>query len=169
MTMGDIARVRARHEAGVLAYFVRRTGSAELAWDLAAETWAAAELSLRRSRRAPSDSGVWLFAVARATLCDALRSGRVGSAARRKLGAATEELTPARENWIRDAASDERLAELVAGLAPAMREAVLASVTAREAEAIGARLRPTAPARHERPQRRRERALRPRMGRALAR
>ena len=69
-------------------------------------------------------------------------------------------LTSDRENWIRQAASHRRLAELVAGLAPAMREAVLAPVTARDAAAIGARLRPSAPARRERPQR--QRAPRPR-------
>jgi DNA-directed RNA polymerase specialized sigma24 family protein len=160
--MGEFARVRARHEAGVLAYFVRRTGSAELAWDLAAETWAAAELTLRRSRRAPSDTGAWLFAIARATLCESMRMGAVRDSARRKLGGPAEELTPAKENWIRTAASDQRLAELVAGLAPAMREAVMAPVTARDAATIGARLRPTEPARRERPPRRR--LTRPRLG-----
>jgi DNA-directed RNA polymerase specialized sigma24 family protein len=158
--MGEIAPVRARHEAGVLAYFVARTDSAELAWDLAAETWASAELSLRRTRRAPEDSGAWLFAVARSALCESLGAGRVSDRARRRLGAPPEELTPEKEIWIRDAASHQRLAELVAGLAPAMREAVLAPVTARDAAAIGARLRPSTPARHEHPQR--GRALRPR-------
>ena len=153
--MGEIAVVRARHEAGVLAYFVRRTGSPELAWDLGAETWAAAELSLRRSRRSASDTGSWLFAIARSTLCESLRTGQVTDAARRKLGAAPAELTPARLNWIRTAATHRRLAELVAGLAPAMREAVLAPVAPRDAATIGARLCPQAPARHERPQRRR--------------
>jgi DNA-directed RNA polymerase specialized sigma24 family protein len=156
--MGEIARVRARHEAGVLAYFVARTGSAELAWDLAAETWAVAELSLRRSRRVPEDSGAWLFAVARSTLCESLRVGRVSDSARRRLGTPREELTPDRENLIRDAASHRRLAELVAGLAPAMREAVMASVTARDAAAIGVRLRSSEPARREHPRRR---AVRP--------
>src|SRR4051794_34608706 len=158
--MGEIARVRARHEAGVLAYFVARTGSAELAWDLAAETWPAAELSLRRSSGVPDDSGAWLFAVARSTLCESLRAGRVSDSARRRLGGPRDELTPEREAWIREAASHQRLAELVAGLAPAMREAVMASVTARDAAAIGARLRPSAPARREHPLRRR--ALPPR-------
>jgi DNA-directed RNA polymerase specialized sigma24 family protein len=153
--MGEIARVRARHEAGVLAYFLRRTDSAELAWDLAGETWAAAELSLRRSRRVPDDSGAWLFAIARSTLCESIRAGRVGDRARRKLGVKLDELTPEVETWIRDAASHQRLAELVAGLAPAMREAVLAPVTPRDAAAIGSRVRPSDPARRERPQRRR--------------
>ena len=153
--MGEFARVRARYEAGVLAYFVRRTGSAELAWDLAAETWAAAALSWRRSRRAQSDPGSWLFAIARATLCESVAAGAVRDRARRKLGGPAGELTPAKETWIREAASDQRLAELVAGLAPAMREAVLAPVTHRDAAAIGARLRPKGPARRERPARRR--------------
>src|SRR4051794_28890108 len=156
--MGEIARVRARHEAGVLAYFVARTGSVKLAWDLAAETWSAAELSLRRSVRVPDDSGAWLFAVARSTLCESLRVGRVSDSARRRLGAPHEALTPEQQISIREAASHRRLAELVAGLAPAMREAVLASVTARDAAAIGARLRPSTPARHEHPRR----AFRPR-------
>ena len=151
--------MRARHEAGVLAYFVARTGSPGLAWDLAAETWASAELSLRRTHRVPEDSGAWLFAIARSALCESLGAGRVSDAARRRLGVPREELTPGKEIWIRDAASHRRLAELVAGLAPAMREAVLASVTARDAAAIGARLRPSAPARREHPRRR---AVRPR-------
>jgi RNA polymerase sigma-70 factor (ECF subfamily) len=149
--MGEIDRVRARYEAGVLAYFVRRTGSAELAWDLADETWATAEVITRRSCRPPGDPGAWLFAIARATLCDSLHRSRVRDSSRRKLGTGPAELSPVGQDFIRDAANGAALAELVAGLAPAMREAVLAPVTPRDAAALAERLRPSVPARRERP------------------
>ena len=132
-----VGPLRARHEAGVLAYFLRRTGSVELAWDLAEETWAAAELA---ARRAGDPAHCWLFAVARETLRESLRAGRVCDRARRKLGLPFDEPTEADVRWVREVATEDRLGELVAGLQPALREAVMAYVPCREAAALAARL-----------------------------
>ena len=144
--MDALGAIRSRHEAGVLAYFLRRTGSVELAWDLAAETWGAAEIAAGRARPGGGLPDGWLFAVARETLCQSLRAQRVSDRARRKTGVGDDVLTPAGAEWVREVATDDRLAELVAGLPPAMREAVMAPVPARDAAALAARLRVRRPA-----------------------
>jgi DNA-directed RNA polymerase specialized sigma24 family protein len=132
--------IRCRYEDGVLAYFLRRTGSADLAWELAAETWACAELQLSR-RNGVDPTPAWLFAIARETLCRSLRGGRVADGSRRKAGCGRVELTEAGARWVRDVATEDALAALVAGLQPALREAVLAPVPRSDAEALAARLR----------------------------
>lgn len=140
----ELARLRGRHEAGVLAYFMRRTRSAPLSWDLAAETWASVELAGRRARggEVPPE---WLFAVARDTLCAALRAGRVPDRARTKAGAPSAPLTAERARWVEDVATEDELAALVAGLHPALRQAVMAPTSASEAAALAGRVRPARP------------------------
>ena len=75
-----------RHFASVLAYFRRRVGGPEEAFDLAAETFAAALVSLRRFQPGPEPAQAWLFAIARHKLSEAIRSNRVQDKARRELG-----------------------------------------------------------------------------------
>ena len=139
--MEAVERVPARHEAGVLAYFMRRTRSPDLAWDLAAETWAAAAL-LNRGGEPDRDL---LFAVARETLCAALRCGQVPDRARRKARAPRVPLSAERSRWVCDVATPDELEGLVAGLQPALREAVMAPVSASAASALAAKIRPAPP------------------------
>lgn len=75
-----------RHEDLVLLYFLRRTGSPELAADLTAETFAAALTSAARFKPGPTPAVGWLFGVARNTLAVSRRRGRVEARARRRLG-----------------------------------------------------------------------------------
>jgi RNA polymerase sigma-70 factor (ECF subfamily) len=74
-----------RHLDGVLAFLRRRVAQPELAFDLAAETFAAVILAApdRRSEGAPA---AWLYGIARNKLRESLRRGRVEDAARRRLG-----------------------------------------------------------------------------------
>lgn len=76
----------ARHEDAVLLFFLRRTGSPELAADLAAETFAAALVTSDRFRPGPAPAVAWLFGIARNTLAMSARRGRVERRARRRLG-----------------------------------------------------------------------------------
>lgn len=70
----------------VLAFLLKRTRDPEVAMDLAAETFAAALLALATSP--PEIDGTaapWLLTIARNTLIDSYRRGRVESAARERL------------------------------------------------------------------------------------
>jgi RNA polymerase sigma factor (sigma-70 family) len=75
-----------RHVAGVLAYFRRRTGEAELALDLTAETFARALEAAPRFRAGGEPAAAWLYSIARHLLTDSYRRGRVEDDARRRLG-----------------------------------------------------------------------------------
>src|SRR5580765_6758800 len=74
-----------RHFASVLAFFRRRVAGPEEAFDLAAETFAAALASVPRFRPGPEPPQAWLFAIARHKLSEALRSTRIQDEARRAL------------------------------------------------------------------------------------
>jgi RNA polymerase sigma factor (sigma-70 family) len=71
--------------ASVLAFFRRRVRGAEQAFDLTAETFAAALGSVSRFEPGPEPARAWLFAIARHKLSEAVRSNRVQDEARRAL------------------------------------------------------------------------------------
>ncbi len=77
----------ARRADDVLAYVRGRVGSAELAADLTAETFAAALLGVHRghAERVPNGSA-WLLGIARHKLIDSYRSARVEASARAEIG-----------------------------------------------------------------------------------
>ena len=75
-----------RHEAGIVGYFMRRTGDPEFAADLTGEVFAAALAAASRYRsEAPTAAG-WLFTIAHNTLTSSVRRGRVESHARVRVG-----------------------------------------------------------------------------------
>jgi RNA polymerase sigma-70 factor (ECF subfamily) len=82
-----------RHEDQVLSFFLARTGHAEVAADLTAETFAAALASGRRLWPRRTRAAAWLFGIARKTLTSSRRRGRVEDRARRRLGMAPLVLT----------------------------------------------------------------------------
>ncbi|PTL55364.1 RNA polymerase sigma factor [Paraconexibacter algicola] len=81
----DFARFYRRHEDAVLSFFLRRTGSSELAADLTAETFARALEGRQRFDPALGDVGSWLFGIARNLLALSLKRGRVDDETRRRL------------------------------------------------------------------------------------
>src|SRR5688500_1698301 len=114
-----------RHVDTVLGYFARRTGDAELAADLASETFAAALAGRRRYRPRKGAAAAWLFGIASRKLADAQRKGYAERRMCRKLGMERIDLTDA------DIAHIEALGEsgaLLSGLPPAQAEAVRAHV-----------------------------------------
>jgi RNA polymerase sigma factor (sigma-70 family) len=74
-----------RHEL-VLAFLLKRTRDPEVAMDLMAETFAAALVALLdRPPVVVGSAAPWLLTIARNTMIDSYRHGRVESAARRRL------------------------------------------------------------------------------------
>ena len=114
-----------RHVHAVQGYFRRRVFDAETAFDLTAETFAAALRAVPRYEPRPEPARAWLFGVARNTLSEALRRGQVQDRARQAL--AMEPIVLDEE----DVATLELLAETpaveaVASLPADQRAAVLA-------------------------------------------
>ena len=87
------ARFYRLHVRGVIAYFRRRVGNAELAADLTAETFAAALAGRRRFAPERGPAAAWLYGIARRQLVTFQRRGHVERRARRRLGMARIELT----------------------------------------------------------------------------
>jgi RNA polymerase sigma factor (sigma-70 family) len=114
-----------RHFASVLAFFRRRAPGPEEAFDLAAETFAAALASVPRFQPGPEPPRAWLFGIARHKLSEALRSRRVQDEARRALAMQPIEL-------------DDEAIELLETTASAPTIELLHTLTATQREAIEA-------------------------------
>ena len=84
-----------RHVDTLLGYFARRTGDAELAADLASETFAAALAGRRRYKPRKGAAAAWLFGIASRKLVDAQRKGYAERRMCRKLGMERIDLTNA--------------------------------------------------------------------------
>src|SRR6266536_5629339 len=112
-----------RHFASVLAFFRRRLRGPEEAFDLTAETFAAALASLPRFQPGPEPPQAWLFAIARHTLSEALRSSRIQEEARRALAMQPIQLDDEAIEVIEASASAPAIA-LLETLAPQQREAI---------------------------------------------
>jgi RNA polymerase sigma factor (sigma-70 family) len=77
-----------RNARPLAGFFMRRTGDAELAADLTAETFAAALAARRRFDPAKGPAIGWLYGIARHKLARTLEHGRVEDRARRTLNMA---------------------------------------------------------------------------------
>jgi RNA polymerase sigma-70 factor, ECF subfamily len=117
-----------RHEATVLAYFMRRTRRPDLAADLTAETFAAALLAARRYKPGRQPAIAWLFGIARHKLLRSIERERVEDRARRRLGMPLLDLTDDVLREIDRIGSDERV------------EALLDQLPSEQAAAIRARV-----------------------------
>jgi RNA polymerase sigma factor (sigma-70 family) len=74
-----------RNLPAVLAYFLRRTGDAELAADLTAEVFAGALIAATRYVPGERPTLAWLYGIAAHKLADSRRRGRVADQARLRL------------------------------------------------------------------------------------
>jgi RNA polymerase sigma factor (sigma-70 family) len=118
-----------RHAAEVLAFLARRTGSYELAADLAGETFAGALLSCKRYLPGSAPALAWLLGIARNKLRESARRGRVDQRARERLGIAPLALDDGDLARIEELAGQgERALNLLEGLPVGQREAVRAHV-----------------------------------------
>ena len=108
----------------VLGYFARRTGDAELAADLASETFAAALAGRGRYKPRKGAAPAWLFGIAARKLADAQRKGYAERRMCKRLGMERIDLTDA------DIAHIESLGDsvLLLGLPEAQADAVRAHV-----------------------------------------
>jgi RNA polymerase sigma factor (sigma-70 family) len=118
------------HVRGVIAYFRRRVGDAELAADLTAETFAAALDGRRRYASARGPAAAWLYGIARRQLVTFQRRGHVERRARRRMGMARIDLTDAMLERVEAIADAERVdVDVALGSLPAgQRDAVRARV-----------------------------------------
>jgi len=114
-----------RHFSLVLAFFRRRVPGPEEAFDLAAETFAAALASVPRFQPGPEPPQAWLFAIARHKLSEALRSSRIQDEARRALAMLPIQLDDEAIDIIETTACAPAV-ELLETLAPEQRAAVKA-------------------------------------------
>jgi RNA polymerase sigma factor (sigma-70 family) len=130
-----------RHERLVVAYFRRRTASADLAVDLTAETFVAALASAKRFRPGETPAVAWLFGIARHKLLRSIERGRVEDRARRRLGAPRLEFDDEELERV-DGLGTKPAHELLAALPPSQAEAVRARVLDEEPyDVIAARMR----------------------------
>ncbi len=120
----------ARHETAILGFMLRRTGEAELAADLTAETFAAALVSVRRYKPGPAPAAAWLYGIARNVLARSVKRHRVEDRARRKLSMPPLPITDELLDRVERQAGDERVEQLLANLNPEQAQAIRAHVIA---------------------------------------
>jgi RNA polymerase sigma factor (sigma-70 family) len=130
-----------RHERAVLGYFMRRTGDPEVAADLAAETFAAALMSVRRYRAGAGPALAWLYGIARHKLARSAQRRQVEDRARRKLGWPRLELDDELLEVVARSGAEQRAETLLARLPPDQASAVRARIIDEEPyETIAGRL-----------------------------
>ncbi|MDQ8046122.1 MAG: sigma-70 family RNA polymerase sigma factor [Solirubrobacteraceae bacterium] len=115
-----------RHAPVMLGWLRKRTGHADLAADLAAETFARALEGRRSFDPLRGEARAWLFGIARHVLARSLDRGRVEDETRRRLGMEPISL------------DDAALRRIDEGAGPAL--ALLASLPAEQGEAVAARV-----------------------------
>jgi RNA polymerase sigma-70 factor (ECF subfamily) len=113
-----------RHAERVHRFLARRTGDEQAAFELTAETFAAAWLSRTRFEdRAGGSAAPWLFGIARNVLAESVRRRAIERRARERLGLAVAAEPAAVDSSLLDGV-DEEIAAALAGLGEAERRAV---------------------------------------------
>lgn len=120
-----------RYQGPVIGYHLRRTGSPDLAFDLASETFAAVVASIDRFDPELGSAVGWLFGIASNKLRAAQRAGRVEQEARRRIRLerlVLEDADLTRVEELAGAHDEARLTALLAVLPTTQRDAILARV-----------------------------------------
>lgn len=116
-----------RHVRALLAYFARRTGDAEVAADLTAETFASAIVAKRRFKPGGPPAGAWLYTIGSRRLVDFQRRGRVDGRMRHALAMERRTVSSDDARMIRLLA-DDRASVALAELPSDQRAAIAAHV-----------------------------------------
>lgn len=118
-----------RHLDGVIAFLRRRVPTPDLAYDLAAETFAAVVVGAGSFAEEGAAAG-WIYGIARNKLRESLRRGRVEDSARERLALEPVVLDDAALERVEERAGlgDAVLDRALADLTPAVRDALLARV-----------------------------------------
>jgi RNA polymerase sigma-70 factor (ECF subfamily) len=116
-----------RHVRTLLGYFARRIGDAEVAADLAAETFASAIVAKRRFKSEGPPAAAWLYKIASRRLADYHRHGQVEQRMRRSLEMERRTVSAEDAQMIRLLA-DDATGTLLADLPADQRDAVVAHV-----------------------------------------
>ena len=112
-----------RHAAPLNAFLNRRTGDPGAAFELTAETFAAAWLSRDRFVDRGEGAAPWLFGIARNVLASSIRDASVQRDSRSRVGlAAAANVGAPRDEWL--VGFDEDLAAALAGLPGPQREVI---------------------------------------------
>ncbi len=121
------------HLDAVVAFFQRRVGDRELAFDLTAETFAAVVVSVG-TYGGDAPPVAWLFGIARNKLRESLRRDRVADAARRRLGMEPIALDDAALTRVEERAGsgESDLTRALEALPEATRAALLARLVEEE-------------------------------------
>ena len=131
-----------RHVAAITTFARRRVGSPELAFDVAAETFAAAAEGLSGFDPSRGAARGWLFGIAHNELRMAWRRGVVEDRARRRLALEPIVIDDDALRWIEEMVDDGALVEALAMLPADQRDAVSARVIdGRDYEDIARELR----------------------------
>ena len=109
----------------LLGYFARRTGDADLAADLASETFAAVLAGRRRYKPRKGAAAAWLFGIASRKLADAQRKGYAERRMCRRLGMERIDLTDADIAHIESLGESALLEDLPVDQAIAVRAHVI--------------------------------------------
>jgi RNA polymerase sigma-70 factor, ECF subfamily len=122
------AELYRRHVAAITTFVRRRVASPELAFDLTAETFAAAAAGVRAFDPARGSARGWLFGIAHNELRQAWRRGAVENRARRRLALEPIVLDDEALERIEGMVDDGVLVQALAALSATEREAVQARV-----------------------------------------
>lgn len=117
-----------RHVQAITAYLRTRVASPELAFDLTAETFAAAVVGLSGFRPERGSARGWLFGIAGNELRQAWRHQQVADRARRKLALEPVVLDDAAAACIESLCAEAPLTEALASLSEDERRAIEARV-----------------------------------------
>lgn len=117
------------HFDAILAFLMRRVGDAELALDLAAESFAQAYVARRRFRGStPQQAQAWIYQIAKRQLSRYLSRGRLERRAIQKLGIAVPQLDDEQQARIEELADLDGLRTILrselARLSPAQQAAL---------------------------------------------
>lgn len=121
----------ARYQPAIIGFYLRRTKSRELAFDLTAETFATLLVAANRFDPAGGSPAGWLLAIAANKLHDSLRRGRVEQAARQHLGmypVAIHDEDLERVDELAAIGDEQTIASMLENLPVAQRDAILARV-----------------------------------------